>query len=103
MGIAKIESQAIRELAYQLWEADGRRDGCAEEYWLEAERRLIAASPHTHASSSSAVDESATQSFPASDPPASHIPDQPPANADAKWAAAEKAQKKSSRPSRSAH
>jgi hypothetical protein len=41
-----------------------------------------------HASTSDAVDRSVDESFPASDPPASHLPDEPPSNADAKWAAA---------------
>ena len=27
---------AIRQRAYLLWEADGRRDGMAEHYWLRA-------------------------------------------------------------------
>jgi hypothetical protein len=40
-----------------------------------------------------AVDESVKESFPASDPPASHLPDEPPANADAKWEAARKAER----------
>jgi hypothetical protein len=34
------------------------------------------------------VEESGRESFPASDPPASGIPDRPPANADQKWKAA---------------
>jgi uncharacterized membrane protein len=37
---------------------------------------------------SQAIDESLQETFPASDPPASHLPDEPPSNADAKWAAA---------------
>jgi hypothetical protein len=41
-----------------------------------------------HSQKSEAVDQSVEESFPASDPPASHLPDEPPANADAKWAAA---------------
>jgi hypothetical protein len=41
-----------------------------------------------HAAQSRAVDESIDESFPASDAPASHLPDEPPVNADAKWAAA---------------
>jgi hypothetical protein len=41
-----------------------------------------------HAQMSEAVDQSVDESFPASDPPASRLPDEPPANADAKWAAA---------------
>jgi hypothetical protein len=41
-----------------------------------------------HASNSDAIDEFVDQSFPASDALASRTPDVPPANADAKWAAA---------------
>jgi Protein of unknown function (DUF2892) len=41
-----------------------------------------------HASSSQSVDQSVDESFPASDPPASRLPDEPPSNAEAKWAAA---------------
>lgn len=37
---------------------------------------------------SRAVDESVDESFPASDPPASRLPDEPPVNAEAKWRAA---------------
>jgi len=45
-----------------------------------------------HAAQSDAVDESVDQSFPASDPPASHYADEPPANAEAKWRAARAAE-----------
>jgi hypothetical protein len=41
-----------------------------------------------HTRKSEAVDEAVSDSFPASDPPASHLPDEPPVNAEAKWAAA---------------
>jgi hypothetical protein len=41
---------------------------------------------HRHASN--IVDESVDESFPASDPPASRLPDEPPVNAAAKWDAA---------------
>ena len=41
-----------------------------------------------HTSASQAVDLSVDESFPASDPPASRLPDEPPSNAEAKWAAA---------------
>lgn len=41
-----------------------------------------------HRHTSNAVDEAVDESFPASDPPASRLPDEPPANADAKWSAA---------------
>lgn len=37
---------------------------------------------------SRAIDESVDESFPASDPPASRLPDEPPVNAEAKWQAA---------------
>jgi Protein of unknown function (DUF2892) len=40
------------------------------------------------AAHSQSVDEGVRDSFPASDPPASHLPDEVPANAEAKWAAA---------------
>ena len=39
-----------------------------------------------------ATDESVDQSFPASDPPASHYADVPPVNAEAKWRAARAAE-----------
>ena len=42
---------------------------------------------------SSAVDATVEASFPASDPPASRHPDEPPSNADDKWAAARAAGK----------
>ena len=46
-----------------------------------------------HQQKSAAVDQSVDDSFPASDPPASRLPDEPPVNADAKWAAARAAGK----------
>jgi hypothetical protein len=46
----------------------------------------------TLASKLDAIDESVDQSFPASDAPASRIPDVPPVNADARWAAARAAE-----------
>jgi hypothetical protein len=32
--------EQIRQLAYHLWEAQGRPEGHAEEHWREAERRV---------------------------------------------------------------
>ncbi len=49
-----------------------------------------------HASGDSRVDESLEGTFPASDPPASRIPDEPPSNADEKWRAARMAGKEPS-------
>lgn len=46
-----------------------------------------------HAARAAAVDEAVEESFPASDPPASHLPDDPPSNAEAKWEAARAAGK----------
>ena len=34
-------SQRIRELAYHLWRERGKRDGYAQDDWLEAERRIL--------------------------------------------------------------
>jgi len=86
------EHRSIGELAYRIWQARGCPEGGAEQDWLDAEKQLqsaqrAAAAQHT-AEGSEAIDRSLQESFPASDPPASHRPDEPPANADAKWKAA---------------
>jgi hypothetical protein len=49
-----------------------------------------------HAAKSGAVDTAVEDSFPASDAPASRLPDEPPANAEAKWEAARAAERKRS-------
>jgi hypothetical protein len=88
------EQRSIRELAYKLWETRGRPAGSAEQDWLAAERQLQAESKlptdrsGAPAGSSAAVDDSLKGTFPASDPPATQLPDKPPVNADAKWEAA---------------
>jgi hypothetical protein len=82
------EHSSIGELAYRLWQARGCPDGTAEQDWLEAEKQLQA-SRLTRSRSSEALDDSLKSTFPASDPPASRLPDVPPANAAAKWKAAE--------------
>jgi hypothetical protein len=89
------EHRSVRELAYQLWKARGCPDGTAEQDWQDAEQQLAA--PKTQAAPSEAVDASSKDSFPASDPPATHGPDEPPANAAAKWKAAGVSRKKSIR------
>ena len=43
------------------------------------------------------VEEAGKESFPASDPPASGLPDTPPTNADEKWKAARKAKQRGKR------
>ena len=39
--------QAIRELAYAIWESNGRPDGCAEAHWHQAEARIDADAART--------------------------------------------------------
>jgi hypothetical protein len=82
------EHRSIGELAYRLWQARGCPEGTAEQDWLDAERQLLAIQSTARPAKSEAVDESLKETFPASDPPAHHGSDQPPANADAKWKAA---------------
>jgi hypothetical protein len=87
-----ISRQSIEKLAYQLWSARGRPHGSEEEDWLEAERQLAAAEEGNRDSAGreGAVDTSLKETFPASDPAASHLPDLPPSNAAEKWQAAGK-------------
>jgi hypothetical protein len=56
--------------------------------WLEAERLLSKSGPDAPTEINAKVEASLKDTFPASDPPSSHIPDKPPSNADAKWKAA---------------
>lgn len=93
-----LDPQRIRELAYSIWEAGGCRQDTAQEDWLTAERQLLGESPPTKAATPRAVDDSIKQSFPASDPPASRLPDEPPVNAEAKWEAAAKAKARENNP-----
>jgi hypothetical protein len=52
---------------------------------------LTAYSARPRESARDPVDQTGDHSFPASDPPATHAPDEPPANAQAKWDAAKAA------------
>jgi hypothetical protein len=81
------DTKSIAELAYQLWVARGRPHGSAEVDWLEAERQLAKARPAAPTQINTQVESSLLDTFPASDPPATHILDRPPRNADAKWKA----------------
>ncbi len=98
------EHRSIGELAYRLWQSRGCPEGTANQDWLDAEsncglRRAHPKRAHPKrarrtgaaaatATASKALDNSLKDTFPASDPPASALPDEPPANADAKWQAA---------------
>lgn len=98
------DTQAVRDLAYQLWLQREPFDGDAESDWIRAEEMLIndatlrsgreetknQAPPDKRAQQQ--TDQTVKESFPASDPPATHFPDHPPINADAKWAAAKAAE-----------
>jgi hypothetical protein len=82
------DQRSIRELAHRLWEARGCPEGSPERDWLDAEHQFSAAEPAAAAASAQGIDDALKDTFPASDPPASHLPDKPPANAGEKWAAA---------------
>jgi len=72
--------KTISDLAYELWQARGCPEGSAEVDWIEAERQVKGRD----------ADSALRETFPASDPVASVIPDEPPSNADDKWRAAKK-------------
>jgi hypothetical protein len=103
------DQRTVRELAHRLWEARGRPDGSPERDWLDAEHQLSTSAPAVPAGSAAApagsaksVDDTLKDTFPASDPPASHLPDEPPVNAGEKWAAADAARKIPTLPASSA-
>jgi hypothetical protein len=76
--------QTIAELAYAMWHSRGCPDGTPEEDWYAAEQQVATTTDGAQAQVDS-LDESLGESFPASDPPASHLPDVPPANAGDQW------------------
>jgi hypothetical protein len=93
------ENRSIGELAYSLWQARGCPEGSAERDWLDAEKQLRSTqrttaearateARATEPTGSDAIDRTLQATFPASDPPASQLADEPPANAEAKWKAA---------------
>ena len=82
---------SLKHLAYQLWEARGRPQGSAESDWLDAERQLSAQQRSITRTADAVVETALLDTFPASDPPASHLPDTPPSNASEKWEAAGRA------------
>ena len=78
--------KSIAERAYELWQQRGCPDGTAEQDWFEA-KHLTEQSAAAALADSRGEDEASIESFPASDPPASHSPDIPPSNAGEKWMA----------------
>jgi hypothetical protein len=95
------EHRSIGELAYRLWQSRGCPEGTAEQDWLDAERQLLSIQSTVRPVKSDAVDDSLKGTLPASDPPASRGPDQPPAKTDATWKAATPPKKSPRRSSRS--
>lgn len=79
MDIQRTDIQKQRELAYRLWQERGCPLGRPDDDWFEAERRLQTGE---HETASRAVDEAARESFPASDPPSTHLPDKRPVNSE---------------------
>jgi hypothetical protein len=77
-------------LAGQTGLAQGLRDqwNCLSRLGRQSEPTGLPGSP-AHHQLSGAIDEAVEQSFPASDPPASRLPDEPPSNAADKWRAAQ--------------
>jgi hypothetical protein len=96
---------AVRALAYQLWVERGCVGGSPEEDWFRAEeilgddhRAILQESALEQVTAGSdrrkaheKLDNAVEESFPASDPPAAHLGDEPPVNAGDKWKAAGKA------------
>ena len=103
--------EAVRALAYQLWVERGCVGGSAEEDWFRAEeilgddhRAILQESALDQVTSGSErrkahekLDKAVEESFPASDPPAVHLGDEPPVNASDKWEAVGKSTRGSGR------
>jgi hypothetical protein len=72
--------KSVSEVAYDLWVRRGRPHGSAEHDWFEAERQMSQQQDPLD-SREAHVDSAIEDSFPASDPPASHRLDEPASNA----------------------
>jgi Protein of unknown function (DUF2934) len=57
--------EAIRERAYHLWIADGRPDGKADAYWLDAQREILTVSFHGRADETADTDSASVAAKPA--------------------------------------
>lgn len=105
-----LSNDAVQALAYRLWQERGGIGGSPEDDWHRAVQMLSeqragsqegapeqAAGQIGSSEGSKAtvgVDRAVEESFPASDPPAVHVKDEPPVNAGAKWQAAKKSESK---------
>ena len=77
--------EAVRALAFKLWRDRGGEGGSPEDDWFRAEQILSAEGAPELQKATEVLDKAVEDSFPASDPPAIHLNDEPPANAGAKW------------------
>jgi uncharacterized membrane protein len=89
LGILSARVQSTLEDFKKFTETRGHETGAWRGHVVDGEKQP----EHTKA-----VDESVKGSFPASDPPGSHLPDEPPSNAEAKWEAARAAERERGRP-----
>ena len=55
------DEEPIRELAYSLWKVRGRREGHAEEDWLDAKRHIAGLRPATSVAQSPVTTRSPIQ------------------------------------------
>jgi hypothetical protein len=78
------DPRAVRELAYRLWEEQGKPDDAADVHWLEAERQL--SQVHEEFTRSATPSRNAGV---ATRPGEDYSPEHPPVNAEFKWAASE--------------
>ena len=92
----RISPDAVRDLAFQLWQERGGAGGSPEADWFRAEQMLSAGAAGDQVKTEQ-LDKAVEDSFPASDPPAISSNDEPPANAGAKWEAADDAKRKARR------
>jgi hypothetical protein len=94
----KASHENVQALAYQLWQERGGQGGSPEDDWHRAEQMLAeqeqSAMPDGEKVAAQ-IDHAVEESFPASDPPAVSVSDEPPVNAGAKWKAARGAGKRS--------
>jgi hypothetical protein len=55
------DDQPIRELAYRIWEEEGRPEGLADQHWAMAQRMLGKTAPEAEATPHGTTDATAGQ------------------------------------------